>query len=360
MNPPSTGKLSPEEFDARIAPHLGAVRREIRVGPRPGCDAAIVGVGGGRVLAVTTDPLSLVPALGPERSARLAVELVVSDLWTTGIAPQYATVALNLPPSLDDATLGAFTHALGDAWAAHGVAVIAGHTGRYDGCDLTIVGAATVFGFGDESSWLSPAMARPGDRVIVTKFAAFEATAVAARMFPARLLAELRAMGRRDADEILARARRAIDQVTIVPDCRAALRAGVREAGVTVLHDATEGGVLGGLLELSIACGHEVWIDPATLPLPPEALAACRAFGIDPRWTLAEGVLVACARPERAGVVMSELAREGIPASMAGEVRAGRPGVVLRSPDGSEHRIEHAEPDPYWPAYARAVRERWE
>jgi len=167
--PPSTGKLSPERFDAVIAPFLGATRPEVLVGPRPGCDSAILAIGGGRVLAVTTDPLSLVPALGPERSARLAVQLVASDLATTGIAPGFATVALNLPPDLDDATLAAYTRAMSDEWATLGVAVVGGHTGRYDGCDLTIVGAATVFGIGAEEEWISPAMAAPGDVVLMTK-----------------------------------------------------------------------------------------------------------------------------------------------------------------------------------------------
>lgn len=357
-SPPATGKLTPEAFAAIVAPFLGAARPEVLVGPRPGCDTAIVRAGPGRVLAVTTDPLSLLPALGPERSARLAVQLVASDLWTSGIAPQFATVTLNLPPHLDDTTLAVFTRALGEEWAKLGVAVVGGHTGRYDGCDLTIVGSATLFGFGDESSWIAPSQAAPGDVVLMTKFPAFEATAIAARMFPQRLLAALRDLGTPDPDAVLARARGAIDHVTVVPECRAALRAGVREAGVTALHDATEGGLYGGLVELAQACGHELRVvEPA---LPAEAVAACRVFGIDPCWTLAEGVLLVCARPNRAETVLGEIAREGIAVAAIGSVAAGKAGVLVTARDGSSRRIDRAEPDPYWPAYARAVREGWE
>ena len=354
MTRPATGKLTPAAFGALIAPHLGVARGELLVGPRAGCDCAIVSVGEGRVMAVTTDPLSLIPALGPARSARLACHLLASDLWTSGIAPQWATVSLHLPPDMEDETLGAYASAMGEEWARLGVAVVAGHTGRYDGCDLTIVGAATLMGVGEETRYLSPAMAAPGDRVIVTKGCAIEAAAIAAWLFPVRLAAKL------GSEAALAGARAMIEHVTVVPDCIAALRAGVRERGVTALHDATEGGVLGGLVELAQACGHEVRVDRAAIPLLPAARAACEVFGIDSYWTLAEGALIACARPGRVAAVLAELARDGIAAAEVGEVVAGSGALRLAEADGRETRIERAEPDPYWDAYARAVREGWE
>ncbi len=350
--PPAIGKLTPESFDTIIAPFLGAARPEVLVGPRPGCDAAIVALGGGRVLAVTTDPLSLIPALGLERSARLAVQLVASDLWTTGIAPQFATVSLHLPPDLDDATLAAYSRALSEEWAKLGVAVVGGHTGRYAGCDLTIVGAATVFGIGAEDAWVSPASARVGDVVLMTKSPAFETTAIAAQMFPKRLAAELRALSMADADAAFARARGMIDHVTIVPDCRAAAGAGLRVA-VTAMHDATEGGVLGGLIEMARACGQQLEVEISALPT--ETLAVCRLFGIDPLWSLSEGVLLLCAKPERVAAVRTAIAEAGIAVRVIGTVVAGAPGVRFGG-----RLIERAEPDPYWQAYARAVREGWE
>ena len=181
MRPPR-GKLSPEALARLVAPHLGAARSEVLVGPRAGVDCAIVRVGEGRVMAVTTDPLSIVPALGLADSARLACHLVASDLWTTGIAPAYAAVSLQLPLGLDDADLGAFAAAMGAAWDALGVAVVTGHTGRYDGCEGTIVGAATLFGFGDEHRYVGPAFVAAGDRVLITKGCAIETTAIAARL----------------------------------------------------------------------------------------------------------------------------------------------------------------------------------
>ena len=346
------GKIAAGQFERVIAPRLGAAREEVLVGPRAGQDSAIVRLGAGRVMAVTTDPLSVVPALGFEASARLSCHLIASDLWTTAIAPAWASITFNLPPRMDDAGFEEYWRGMSDEWARLGVAVVTGHTGRYEGCDYSIVGAGTLMGVGDESGYLTPAMAAPGDRVIVTKGCAVEATAIAAWLFPRRLGAGLGAAG-------VERARALLSQVSVVADCRAALRAGVRERGVTALHDATEGGVLGGLLELARACGHDLVVERARIPLAPEARAACEVFGTDPYWTLSEGTLIATARPARAPAVLAALADADIPAAEVGEVVPGGGSLRLAEPGGATSVLTEPMPDPYWPAYARAIAEGW-
>jgi hydrogenase maturation factor len=349
---PALGKISPEVFAGLIAPHLGAARDEVAVGPRAGHDAAIVRIGAGRVMAVTTDPLSVIPALGLERSARMSCHLVASDLWTTGIPPAYASIDLNLPPWFTDADLGVYWRAMSDAWAALGVAVVTGHTGRHEGLGGTLVGAATLIGVGDEGRYVSPGMARPGDQVILTKGCAIETAAVAAWLAPVKLRHHVD-------DDGLAYMRSLGDQVSVVADCRAALRAGVRERGVTALHDATEGGVLGGLVELAKACGHDVRVERARLPLHDAVRAACEMLEVDPYWSLSEGTLIVCAARERAALVLHELHEDGIAAAVVGEVLAGHGKLWVAEPGGGVSTFDAPQPDPYWAAYERAVREGW-
>jgi len=346
------GKLSPGAFERTIAPHLGATRAEVLVGPRVGTDAGVVKVGAGRVMAITTDPLSLIPALGVEISARLACHLLASDAWTTGIPPAYASLSFHLPPALAEETLVAYLAAMHVEWEKLGIAVVTGHTGRYQGCDLTIIGAGTLVGVGDEGRYVGPGFVQPGDRVIVTKGCAIEATAIAARLFPKRLLPVLDEPG-------LERARAMIAQVSVVEDCRAVLRLGVRDRGVSCLHDATEGGVLGGLVELARATGLDLRVEQARIPVAPEARAACDAFGIDPYWALSEGTLIATVRPDRAIEALAALQEVDIPAAVVGEAVRGSGKLWLTAPDGRIRTLAEPEPDPYWPAYARAVAEGW-
>lgn len=351
------GKLSPEAFARIVAPHLGAARAEVLSGPRAGHDAALVKVGAGRVMAVTTDPLSVIPALGPARSARLACHLIASDLWTTGIPPAYASVDFNLPPDFSDEAFAEYWEAMSDEWAKLEVAVVTGHTGRYEGCGLSIVGAATLIGVGDEGRYVTPAMASPGDRVILTKGCAIETAAVAASLCPQRLAVALAAAGL--PEDALARLRALESRVSVVADCRAAVRAGVRERGVTALHDATEGGVIGGLVELAKACGHDLRIERTRIPLAPEVRVACEVLGVDPYVSLAEGALLVTAKAARAGAVLAALEDDGIPAADIGEVMKGAGRVWLAEPDGNVLTFDEPAPDPYWDAYGRAVREGW-
>jgi hydrogenase maturation factor len=131
------------------------------------------------------------------------------------------------------------------------------------------------------------------------------------------------------------------------------LRAGVHERGVTALHDATEGGVFGGLVELAKACGHDVRIERSRVPLSAAVAAACDVLGLDPYWSLSEGTLLACAAPDRAEAVLRELATDGIPAAVVGEVLAGHGRLWVAEPGGQVTTHDEPQPDPYWEAYER-------
>jgi hydrogenase maturation factor len=253
---------------------------------------------------------------------------------------------------MTEAELGEYWRAMSAEWTKLGVTVVTGHTGRYAGCDYSIVGAATLIGVGDEGRYLSPSMAQPGDRVIVTKGCAIEAAAIAARMFPKRLAQKLE-------PEQMERAHAMLDQVSVVADCQAALGVGVRQRGVTALHDATEGGVLGGLIELASASGHDLRVERARIPLSDEARAACEVFGIDPWWTLAEGALIATVIPGSAAALLAAFSERGIVAADVGEVMSGKGKLWLTVPDGTVQTLTGPEPDPYWEAYGRAVAEGW-
>jgi len=126
------------------------------------------------------------------------------------------------------------------------------------------------------------------------------------------------------------------------------------------MHDATEGGVLGGLLELAKASGHDLRVQTALIPVSVEARAACVAWGgIDPGWTLSEGTLIAAVRPNAVAAAIAALQEEGIVAADVGEVIGGSGRLWLTTDNGTVRTIDEPEPDPYWPAYQRAVLEGW-
>jgi len=341
------GKIAAATFRDVIAPRLGARRPEVVVGPRHGVDGAIVDLGAGQVMAVTTDPFFVMPELGWERAAWFAVHIVASDAATSGLRPAYLAVDLNLPHSMTDDNLAGLWQAVHQTCHDLGMAIVTGHTARYDGCAFPMLGGATVVGLGGMDRYLTPAMAGPGDLIIVTKGAAIETAGMFGAMFPERLTTEL---GQPTADAAAA----LFWQMSVVNDALTAVQVGVREDGITAMHDATERGVWGGLVEIAEASGVGMIVDQNTILLRPEARAVCEHFAIDPFITSSEGTLLLTCRPHRSGEVIERLAQAEIAATCAGEILPPDHGVRVVQ-DGKERPLQSPREDPFWPAFQRAL-----
>jgi hydrogenase expression/formation protein HypE len=340
------GKIGGALLTETILGRLGAADPEVLAGPRAGVDIGVLRVAPGVVMAVTTDPVFVLPSLGWEQAAWFAVHILASDAATSGLPLRAMSVDLNLPAELPDHALATLWQAYAGACEKLGIAVVSGHTGRYAGCAWPMVGGATCLALGPEDSYITPTMARPGDRVVVTKGAAIEATALLAMSFPDRLRSQV-------GTDTLAAAQRLVRSMTVVPEARAAAAYGVRDAGVTAMHDATEGGVLGGLYEVAEASGVGLRINQSAIPIRPEVAAVCAAAGIDPYFAISEGTLVATVRPQHAEGLLAALAKANITAADVGEVLTAGAARTMLDADGREVPLTPPRLDPYWEAFAR-------
>jgi hydrogenase maturation factor len=200
---------------------------------------------------------------------------------------------------------------------------------------------------GGAESYVTSTMGRPGDVLICTKGAAIEATALFGVTFPDALHARIGA-------DLTGRAARLFEQMSVVEEARIAVAYGVRDQGVTSLHDATEGGVIGGIFEIARASGVGVRFDEQAVPIRPEVAAVCGAVGIDPLTAISEGTLLMTVRPEHAQGVLLRLREAGIEASAIGEIVTADRGMVRLSSQG-ERTLEHPQVDPFWAAFGRAL-----
>jgi len=66
----------------------------------------------------------------------------------------------------------------------NGINIITGHTARYSDCHYPMVGGATIIGIGGLDEYVTPKLARAGDKIIITKGPAIEASGILATMFP--------------------------------------------------------------------------------------------------------------------------------------------------------------------------------
>lgn len=345
---PEIGKISQEIFDGIVLPHLGRRRKEVLVGPMHGVDVGIVEISEDHVMALTTDPVFIVPEYGWERSAWFAVHILASDAATSGLKPAYMTFDLNLPLEMDSEQFKTVWMRIHEECEKLGIAIVAGHTGRYHGCSYPMIGGATVISIGRKDSFVTPKDARVGDLIIITKGAAIEASGLFAVTFSDKIASVYGAAFAKEAEDIFY-------EMSVVEDALTAVEVGVRDQGVTAMHDATECGVLGGLYEIAEASKVGMNVDKDKIIVKDSVKKICELFRIDPYSSISEGTLIITVRPHRAKEVVQRLGDKGIPSSIVGEILPREKGIYITE-GGVKRKLEHPRVDPFWAAFERELR----
>jgi len=343
---PEIGKISPEIFSELIFPRLGARSQSILVGPQHGVDVGIVEIGD-KAVALTTDPVFIVPEYGWERAAWFAIHILASDAVTSGLKPCYMAIDLNLPMEMTKGQLEIVWDTMHRECEKLGISIVCGHTGRYENCHYPMVGGATVLSVGEKHEYITPRMAKAGDKIIITKGPAIEATGIFATMFPKLIEKEFGVGFSQRAQEIFYK-------MSVVEDAMTAVSVGVRDEGVTAMHDATECGVWGGLYEIAQAADLGARLEKEQIVVEDCVREICQYFGIDPYAAISEGTLIIACREHKAGEVIEALSRKGIASSVVGELIDPGHGMILVE-GGKEGELEHPRVDPFWNAFYGAL-----
>ena len=302
------GKVDPEALAALVFGRTGAPDEAVLQGPGYGEDAAAIDLGD-RTLVVSSDPLSL----AAERLGTLGVYVAGNDVAASGADPRWLTSVLFLPED-DPDLLDTVTAQLDEAAAGSGVSIVGGHSEHAPALDRPLL-SLTCLGVTDR--FVPTGGAEPGDRLLLTKGAGIEATAILATDFRDRL------EGRVDA-ALLEEAAGYFSEISVAADARA-----VRDRA-TAMHDPTEGGLIDGLLELAAAAGVRAVVDREDVPVREATRACCGAVGVDPLAVFGSGSLVAAVPEAAVDGALTDLDAAGIEAAVIGRVEAtDEPALVL-------------------------------
>jgi hydrogenase maturation factor len=343
---PEIGKISPEIFNELVFPRLGAKSADVLVGPQHGVDVGIVEIGD-KVASFTTDPVFIVPEYGWERAAWFAIHIITSDAVTCGLKPKFLSIDLNLPMEMNKEQLEIVWNTIHQQCERLGISIICGHTARYENCHYPMVGGATMVGVGEKDEYVTPRLARAGDKIIITKGPAIEATGIFATMFPQLIEKKFGLSFSQKAQQIFYK-------MSVVEDAMTAVSVGVRENGVTAMHDATECGIWGGLYEIAQAANLGVRIEKEQIVVEDCVPEICQHFSIDPYASISEGTLIITCRKHKAQEVVETLSRRGINSSIVGELTESKKGMVLVE-GGKEKKLRHPIVDPFWRAFYDAL-----
>ncbi|NLP18478.1 MAG: AIR synthase [Firmicutes bacterium] len=318
------GKIPSHILQKTVLPLTGSRRTEVLVGPKFGEDCAVLDLGDNLVV-LSTDPIT-----GATKDlGRLAVHISCNDVAATGAEPVGLLFSILLPPGTDKKTLRELVQEIHHTATGLGVAVLGGHTEITPVVNQVVINS-TALGKVTGENLVTSSGAQPGDDVILTKTAGLEGTAILAQelapylspLLPSALLEDARALA---------------ENLSVVPEGITAA-----QAGATALHDVTEGGLKGALVEIAAASGVGVEVWERDIPLAPATEAICHQLKIDPLGLISSGAMLITAPP--GGRVLAALTKAGIPAHIIGKV-CQEPELIIRGENGPKKIITAPERD---------------
>lgn len=333
------GKVPTEVLQKIVFKNLGAKRGDVVLSPSIGEDAAIVQAGN-QVLAVSSDPIT-----GAEEwLGWLAVHVSANDVATRGIQPRWFNSIILLPKNSTTERIEKICTQMNKAATQLGVAIIGGHCEVTPGIDHPIVTGCAI-GVAEDGKYVTSGGARVGNRIILTKGAGIEGTAI--------LASDRRAELHQIFDEnFVQKAENFFEKISVVKDAITAFRTG----GVSAMHDPTEGGVAGGLHELADAANVGFNVYEEKILVPKETRKICAHFDVDPLQLISSGSLLVIAEKEKTDEILGSLSRNGVQASVIGEVTEPASGRNLIIKTGKKTELVRPVNDHLWKALAKPAK----
>jgi hydrogenase maturation factor len=299
------------------------------------------------VLIIAEDPIFSIPKQPLEMFGWYTVHIGASDIAVMGVKPRYMTYSLLMPPETNNRDLRTIIDSIHTAALELDIAIVGGHTGYYPGFATPTIGGVTVFSIAKKNEYVTPAGAQPGDDVILTKGPAIETVGILA------VLRE-KELQKKYPQKLIDKGKALCKQMTVIQDALTAMETG----GVTAMHDATEGGVIGGLFEIANASSVGMEIDESLFLLPDEVTMVCDAFHIDPLAAIAEGSLLITAKPTYSDRIIRNLKKKQINASVIGTVTDETKIRTLKRRNGQVIPLIIPEQDPFWPVFFEGVEKK--
>lgn len=330
------GKVPINVLKDIVFKNLGVNREEVVLGPSAGIDGAVIDIGN-KSLIVSMDPIT--GAI--ERIGWLAININANDVATFGVEPAFFFSCILLPENADKNLVEKICVQMDKAARELEIAIAGGHCEVSPGLIIPIV-IGCVIGVTEKENYITAAGAKPGDKLILTKSAGIEGTAILASDKEKQLKKAI-------STETLQNAKKFYNQISIVKDAKTAFKTG----GVHAMHDPTEGGVVGGIYEMVEASNLGVKVFKEKISVQPETAKICEFFNIDPLYLVSSGALLISAKPELSNKIIKNLEQHRINATIIGEFSENSINRVTMDDDGRAHVLPRQLSDHLWTALSR-------
>ena len=333
------GKVPTEVLEKIVFKNLGAKRGDVVLSSSIGEDAAIVKAGN-QVLAISSDPIT-----GAEEwLGWLAVHVSANDVATRGVQPRWFNSIIMLPKNSTTQLIEKICTQMNKAANQLDIAIVGGHCEVTPGIDHPIVSGCAI-GVAENGKYVTCGGAKIGDQIILTKGTGIEGTAILASDRRTELLKVF-------SESFLNKAENFFEKISVVKDAITAFKTG----GVSAMHDPTEGGVAGGLHELADAANVGFNVYEEKILVPDETRKICAHFNVDPLQLISSGSLLVVAEEQKASEIISSLSRNGVQASIIGEVTESKQRRNLVTEAGEKTELVRPANDHLWKALEKPAK----
>lgn len=293
------GKLDSDLLRELVFKHLTYRRNDVKNRPGIGLDCAILDFGEFDCI-ISSDPISA----ATNDIGRLAVHINCNDIATQGVAPMAMTLVLLLPEGTTTQQLEEIMIQAGSESASLGVEIVGGHTEITDAVNKPVA-IATCFGKSLSSG--NDFDMKPGDKVLISKLAGLEGTAIICSDAESRLNFL--------SSEEIEHGKSFMNQLSVVKE-------GVisGEIGYCGMHDVTEGGILGAVWEICQVAKLGVKLYENKIPVDPVTLKLAKKLDFDYLRLISSGSMVIVAESEKADEIIKRCRDAGVEISEIGEM----------------------------------------
>lgn len=296
------GKLPNEVLEKIIFSNISFKRDEVLTRAGIGKDCAVLDLGD-NVCVVSTDPITG----ATQDIGKLAVHVSCNDVASNGAEPVGMLMTILAPPSSTEEDIEKIMDDSNKVASELNVEIIGGHTEITDAVNQIIV-STTVLGKQLKANVLKPENAKIGDKILITKTAGIEGTAIIANEFEEKLKDLI-------SKDLIDEGKSLIENISVVAEGKIC---GL--IGVPYMHDITEGGVLGAAWETAVATNKGVKIDIEAIPLKESTKQICRALNINPYKLISSGSLIIVSPIEKVERIQIELLQNGVDSTVIGKI----------------------------------------
>jgi hydrogenase expression/formation protein HypE len=318
-----TGKLDIDILKGLLESH-SILDPQVVIGPKIGEDAAVIDLGKGTdsYWVVTSDPITFTT----EEIGYYGVVVNLNDIATRGAIPKWFLATLLFPEEGADLRLiEKIFGQIHDACHRFEISFVGGHTEITPGIGRMIL-SGHMIGEVKKDRLVTTSGARTGDLLLLIKGVCIEGTSIIAREREADLLTK------GISSSLISKAKDFIFDPGI--EVLHAARLACHSTSVHSMHDPTEGGLINGIIEMSLASEKEIEVNLEKVHIYEESRLLCREYGLNPLGVIASGALLLTISPSDLPTIQKAFKGTPIPLQVIGQVNESPAHALVISEKG--------------------------